>query len=312
MSTTLKIDNFASINVKERTSLAVDINAAATSLTLVNNNNIVASDYILVGRPGSETGEIRVAASVSGATILVTNAITLHHDAYEDVTALIGNQINIYRAPNTNNLQPADGTFTKLATVNIDPDQLSTTYTDANGGDGYWYKFTYFNQTNLAETSLSDSGAARGGGVGNYATLDDIRSAAGFEKNYNISDSYIDGFRRSAQDQVNGSLAGVYVLPFTTPINGFINRITIQLAAGQIKLDQFGKNNEEGQAMIDWAEAQLKSIRGGDLTLTDSTGAVLPQPGGGGTVPGGGMGFSGYPNNKTQDDGFHFYRTKRY
>lgn len=312
MSTTLKIDNYTSVNVKERTSLATDIEPAATSLTLVNNQNIAPGDYILVGNPGSETGEIRVAASVSGATIVVSDAITLRHDAYESVVGLIGNQLKIYRALNVDGTQPADSKFEVYGTpVDIDPDQLSTTYTDPTGGPGYWYKSTFFNSTTSAETALADSGAARGGNVGNYATLDEIRDLAGFKNNRNIADSKIQEFRSNAQDQVNGSLSGVYVIPFVAPINGYINLITKTLAAGFLKLDQFGQSNEDGNEMITWAQAQLKAIRGGDLTLTDAAGNPLPQPGGGG-IDGGGIGFSGYPNNTDQGNGFMFHRTTRY
>lgn len=312
MSVTLEIDNYPQLNIKESTSLAADLNAAATSLTLKNNESIVAADYLLVGRRGSETAELRTVASATGATIVVTDAITLHHDIYEDVTALFGNKIRIYRAANVNGTAPADASFTLLAPVDIDPDQMSTTYTDPDGTAGYWYKYTYYNSTSTAETDLNQTIAVRGGGIGQYETIDNIRSSAGFENNRNITSHYIDGFRRSAQDQINGQLAGVYSIPFTAPINSFISQITKSLAAGHIKLDQFGQTNEEGNSMIAWAEAQLEKIRSGEFTLTDEAGNTLPKPNGGGTLPGTGQGFSGYPNDADQDGGFRFRSTDRY
>lgn len=313
MSVTLKIDNFPQLNIKESTSLAADIDAAATSLTLKNNESIVDGDFLLVGRRGAETSELRTVDSVTGATIAVTDAITLHHDIYEDVTALFGDKIRIYRAPNVNGTAPGDGSFVLLAPVDIDPDQMSTTYTDPDGDAGYWYKYTYYNSTSTAETDLNQTTAVRGGGIGQYESIDNIRNAAGFENNRNITDHYIDGFRRSAQDQINGQLSGVYSIPFTAPINSFISQITKSLAAGHLKLDQFGQNNEEGTSMINWAEAQLAKIRSGEFTLTDEAGNTLPKPNGSGSgTPGGGQGFSGYPNDSEQDGGFRFRATDRY
>lgn len=314
MSVKLEIDNYPSLNIKETTSLAVDVEPAATSLTLLNNNNIVADDSLLVGRRGSETAELRTVDSAAGATIVVTDALTLHHNAYEDVTALFGNKINIYRADNVNGTAPADSTFVLHDTIDIDTDQRSTIYTDPVDDDlnaNYWYKYTYKNSTSSAETDLSQTVAVRGGSVGQYVTIDDIRSAAGFENNRNITAQYIDSFRRSAQDQINGKLAGVYTIPFTAPINGFITQIAKALAAGHIKLDQFGQNNKEGNSMIEWAEAQLEAIRSGEFTLTDAAGNTLPKPGGGGSGNGG-MGFRGYPNDSEQEGGFKFHTDDRY
>ena len=313
MSVTLKIDNYPLLNIKEATSLAADVEPSATSLTLMNNESIVATDFVLIGRRGSETGELRTVASASGATLAVVDALTLHHDAYDDVTALFGDKIRIYRAANTNGTAPSDGSFTLLDPVDIDPDQMSTKFTDPDGSLSYWYKYTYYNSTSTDETDLSQTVAVRGGIIGQYETLDNIRSAAGFENNRNITDYYIDGFRRAAQDQVNGKLSGVYTVPFTAPINSFISQITTSLAAGHIKLDQLGQSNEDGRGMIEWAEEQLEKIRSGSITLTDAAGTTLPKPNGTSSgVTGGGMGMSGYPNDADQDNGFRFRSTDRY
>lgn len=313
MSVILEIDNYPNLNIKETTGLAADLAPATTSLVLTNNENIVEGDFLIVGRRGSETGELRTVDSVTGATIAVTDAITLHHDIYEDVTALMGDVIRIYRAANVNGTAPADGAFTLKDPIEIDVDQASTRYTDDTGSADYWYKYTYYHSVTHVETDLSQTIAVRGGNIGQYATIDDIRSAAGFENNRNITAHYIDGFRRSAQDQINGKLSGVYSLPFLAPINSFITQITESLAAGHIKLAQFGRNNAEGKSMVDWAEAQLDKIRSGELTLTDAAGNTLPQPNDSGSgIDGGRMGFSGLPNDAEQGGGFKFTSDMRY
>lgn len=314
MSVTLKIDNYPQLNVKEIANLAADVEPGATSLTLLNNEGIEANDILIVGRRGSETGELRTVASITGSTIATTDAITLHHDTYEDISVLFGDQLKIYRAQNVNGTAPDDGSFTLLATVDIDADEMATTYTDNIGNADYWYKYTYYNSTSTNQSDLNQVVAVRGGGAGQYETLDNIRSASGFENNRNITDHYIDGFRRSAQAQINGKLAGIYVVPFVAPINDFISQITKSLAAGHIKLDQFGQNNPEGNSMIKWAEEQLENIRSGKYTLTDEAGNTLPEQNGSASdVPGGGgMGFSGYPNASDQEGGFRFRADDRY
>lgn len=314
MSVTLKIDNYPQLNIKEMSGLAADVNPGATSITLQNNDRITDDDFLLVGRRGAESSELRVVQSASGATIVVVDALTLHHDMFEDVSALFGNKIKIYRAPNVNGTVPADSSFSSYGSpVDIDTDQMSTTYTDDAGSADYWYKYTYYNSTSTEETDLNQTLAVRGGGVGEYETIDIIRSAAGFENNRNVTDHYIDGFRRSAQDQINGKLTGVYIVPFISPINSFISQITKSLAAGHIKLDQFGQNNEEGKAMIDWAEEQLEKIRSSAIVLTDEAGNILPKPNGSSTgVDGARMGFSGSPNDSEDGGGFKFTSDMRY
>lgn len=316
MSVTLQIDNYPARNIKEQASLATDVEAGATQVALLNNNNIEQQDFVLIGRRGSETAELQSVASVSGATLITTAALEFRHDAYEDVTALVGSQIKVYRALNINGVAPADSDFVLHETIDIDTDQLSTKYIDATGSADYWYKQTYFNSVNSSETTLDLSRAIRGGVANDYTTIEAIRHTAGFANNRNITDEYVAGFRKTAQDQVNSSLKGVYTLPFVAPINSFISRIATSLAAGYLLIDQYGSfttsQTTNGQDKIDWAEAQLKAIRGGDVTLTDDAGNTLPQPGGGSGVPGGGLGFSGYPNDAEQGGGFKFRSDMRY
>lgn len=297
MSVTLKIDNFAATNIKdnERTQLSADVEAGATSLPIVNSQNFAIGDPVLVGTPGGESGEIRTVAAVVDANTVTIDALQLRHNAYETVTVLRGQSIRIYRANNVDGKQPADNAFTVLEAVAIDPDQLNTTYIDPDGSSEYWYKFTYYNgdADPVVETSLADSGAARGGGIGIYTTVSAIRHDAGFDHNRNLSDTLISEKRKAAQDYINGSLSGIYTVPFTAPINAHIANITMTLAAGYLMLDQYGQDHANGRAKVDWAEKAIKAIRSGDVTLVDQAGSE--------TVTAGGMGFSGQPNASTTD-----------
>lgn len=298
MSVTLKIDNFASTNIKEQSTLAERTGVGAASIKLANNDNMVAGDFILIGSLGSETGEITTVQSSLGATLATVNPLKLEHAQNELVTALLGDAIKLYRAADSNGLQPADGDFSHIQTIPIDPDQLSTTVVDAAGGSGYWYKYTYFNSSSTAETAIADSTAARGGGASNYVTLDAIRNEAGFKNNRNISDATIDLFRRQAQDEVNGQLSGQYEIPFpTNPTNGTIQRITMLLAAGFLQVDQYGpryNTNAQGvNTKVAEARATIERIRTGELRLTNAVGVAQPETDG--------LGFSGFPNSSTAD-----------
>lgn len=296
MPVTLKIPNYTSINVKEQTRLSADLPASSVTLTLRNNNNIVANDYIMIGALGSEVGEITQVQSASGATLVTTVATTLAHLTGDLITALIGNKIRIYRAPNVTSLVPDDSTFALIATISLDPDQLMTSYIDGAGSSSYWYKFTYYNTTNTIETSIGDVTAFRGGGVGQYCSIDSIRQAAGFKNNRNISDDYIDEKRRAAQDTINGSLRGIFTVPFTAPINPMIENITRVMAVGLLQIDQFGvyatNDSNNGTTKVKWATDELDKIKSGQYELTNTDGSNKE-------TPNNGVGFTGWPNGTT-------------
>jgi phage gp36-like protein len=295
MSSSLKIENYTTLNTKERSSIKTDNVLDATTIELVNNNNIVTGDPILIGTPG-ENAEIRTVISITGVNIVTVAALKHVHQAYEPIQVLRGDKLRIYRANNVNGLQPADTSFGLLTTIDIDPDQKETEFIDPDGSADYWYKFTYYNEALNAQTSLAESGSARGGGSGQYCSLDSIRKAAGFEHNQNLTDTLIAQFRTDAQDYINGALTGLYVVPLVAPINAHIAHLTRSLAANYLKEDQYGLTPD-----IDTAIKQLKkdieAIKSGQVQLVDVTGVTQPVNTD--------MGFSGYPNDVTDADGFN-------
>lgn len=318
MSTLLGIDNFNGLNLQERSTLNVDVAIGVTVLPLETAQNIGANDYFIVGILSSENSELCQCLSVSGNNVTAMNPLTLNHSRFEPVTKLFGNQAKVYSAPNINNLAPADSTFTLVSggTINLDTDQNYTPFTDPIGSSDFWYKFTYFNSTNAFETSLADSMAVRGGAVGNYCSIDDIRGEAGFNNNRYITDAMIDAKRQAAQAEINGALAGLYQIPFTNPINPFIVDLTARLAAGLLLTQQFGAyatlNTTNGSAKLKEARGQLNKLQTSQMTLTDAAGNNIEIPGEGS--------FAGWPNDTTAgldgsisgDNGPAFRRTTRY
>lgn len=295
MSATIKIENYTSLNTKEVSSIKTDTVLDATALVLVNNNNIVTDDYILIGTPG-ENAEIRQVVSVDGVNTVNVAALKHIHRAYEPVIALRGNQLRIYRADNVDGKQPADPSFAILQTIDIDPDQLETVFTDPYGSADYWYKFIYFNSTTSSGTSLAESGSGRGGGSGQYCSIDSIRKEAGFEHNRNIADTLIGEKRQAAQDYINGALSGVYIVPLVPPINAHIANLTRILAANYLRENQLGLTSEIDTA-IKQVKKDIDAVRSGQIQLVgvDGVPSTVDED----------KGFSGYPNSTTDADGFN-------
>lgn len=72
-------------------------------------------------------------------------------------------------------MEPEAEAFIVLATREIDPDQMSTYYRDSAGSSGYWYRFTYFNETTMAETDLLELPAVRSANAPHCALVREIR-----------------------------------------------------------------------------------------------------------------------------------------
>lgn len=138
------------IENNEKTMLTADIAAAATSLAVKNNNVFAQNDYVVTGKIGQETTEIRKIASVSGNETIVTDALAHDHESATPIIKIDYNQIKIYRSDTEN------GTYTLLATVDIQVDlPEGTLYDDTTGDTTKWYKIKYYNSTSTAITDYS-------------------------------------------------------------------------------------------------------------------------------------------------------------
>jgi hypothetical protein len=297
MSQTLRLTNFNSLNILEQTQLSAIVNAAATTLVVLNNRDFASGNYILLGVPSSKTSEIVSASGVSGATSITLSAgTTLIHNAYEPVIKLFGDKIRIYRAPNVDGSAPADAAFSLLTTISIDPNDTTTSYTDASGGGDYWYKYTYYNSTSTQETDRTLAAAARGTFTVNYCSTDEIRQEAGFKYAAYIDDTTIDQKRTAAQDEINGTLSSFYDVPFQPPIDSSLKNICITLAAGLLLVAQYSAVSAaltaNGQAKIDSARVELEKLASKQRILVDKQGKALALSGGTG-------GVDGWPNAST-------------
>lgn len=281
MPAKIRLDNFSPSNKIENAILDADSIVGATSLVLKNSHGINANDYIMVGALGGERSELKQVSTINADQVTVTllTAAKEAHSRFETITSLFGNQLKIYRASNVDGTIPADNQFATIVTTPIDPDQLYTDYTDATGSSNYWYKYTYYNSTALTETTLSDAVAVRGGGYGNYCSVDDIRFEGGLKNNRWITDADIDFYRLSAQSEIDATLTGTYSIPFTSPINPMIAEIARKLAAGFLLSKNYGPtstlNTNGGQSKVDEARKLLQQLNAKKITLVDNLGGSL-------------------------------------
>jgi phage gp36-like protein len=276
MATILSIENFAEVNILERTKLAEDVAAAAVDVDVQNADNISEDDPIVIGLPGDESSEIR---HVTGGTApnVTFAALSRAHDKFDPVVALRGDKVRIYRIAHADiaGSLPTDAEFTTegvYATVTLQVDQTWTEYVDSSGGSDYWYKLTYYNSESTDETSLSLMEAVRGGGYLNWVSLEDVRSEAGFEENQWVSDRKISDARDDAESIIKSVLSNAgYDLPLDAPIPGIVKRFARQLAAAYILQAEYGMDAEgtskDGYKKEEVVMERLKMIAKGELAL---------------------------------------------
>ena len=274
MPTTLAIESFSENNIRERSKLSEGADIGAQTLTFESAEGFADGDTIYVGELSREGCEKAVIASVNDAmTVTLSQPLSLRHGRYEAVSSVVGDKIHVYRAANVDGTVPTDAAFSVLATREIDPDQLSTYFTDPAGNSNYWYRYTYYNEISLAETDLDDSDARRGDDFGHYASLGEIRKEAGFENAFNLSDTVVDQQRRAAESEINTALASKYSVPFS-PVPEIIHTLTVQLAAGLLLQNAY-RGTDRGKDKLKAARDLIKALQTGDQTITDENGSAI-------------------------------------
>lgn len=295
MVQTLSLTNFGGANLINggRTQLVGqgEIAAGSSSLTVENTDNYVATGFIILGATGSSNAEMVQAARIPAeGQIVLSYPTLLPHAPNEDVYALFGDQLQVYRASNVDGSQPADITFSPLGgPITIDPNSTTTSFTDPAGGGAFWYKYTYCNSITGARTELPSSRAARGTFTVEYCTLGEIRQEAGFQNAVYVSDAQIDLKRQWACDKVHGRLNKFYEIPLQPPIPDTLRQIVISLAAGALRKAQYSAVSDSkmnGQSMIDDGMLALDELVIKEEELMTKDGKSLALEGGVGEAGG--------------------------
>lgn len=261
MAEPLTIDN-TGVPIIERSQLAADALATDTALTLVSSANMQENQFVLVVGFGQETAELRGITGITG-NVLTVPGLSNAHRSQTLVFILQADRYRVYRAANVDGTVPTFVLGDLLAELDIDVDDVQTTYVDSTGGSGYWYKVTQYNSLADSETALEDSTAVRGGGTGDYATMADIREDAGFEQSYNLPDATVSRYRRRAQAEIDSKLGAYFTVPFAV-VPEAIHDITCILAAGWLQLKDYGAfgdgTNKDGREKLKEAREWLGII----------------------------------------------------
>jgi len=144
----------------EQSYLTTAYQPGVTTILVRNNERFINGQKIMVGFPGFERTEIiTVNGAVTAGQSLTVTATKFAHDADDPVYALKWDQIKITRSTSG-----IDGSYSSLATVNIDVDNKSllTIYDDTTGLTSYYYKATYFDSVNTLESEPTDPIAGSG------------------------------------------------------------------------------------------------------------------------------------------------------
>jgi phage gp36-like protein len=302
MANTILADNLTSRNLKERTYLAADVAAGATTLTVDNATQFVSGDFIYLAPFGDQACEkVTVSITPTGAsTLTLTSAIKFAHRRGEEVTSVYGDQIQFMYALNVDGTAPAASDFQVLATVNLDTNEPVTVYTDTNAlaeldPSSRWYAYVYKNSVSAGTTDVNEIIPARGDDYGHYCTIEDIRTETGLARNKNIPDTVFDDVRNDVESEINATLVTSYSLPLSSPVPYLVRRIAKLLAAGYILTNQYGvfsqgtTSAKEGEAKLKKGQDLLAKIDDHEYTLVDSTGTSLINQ----------SQISGWPNSST-------------
>ncbi len=295
----ITIENFPASNINEISNLTADALAAQKVIAIENPDSFIHNQYCLLGDLGKETTEVKKIDTATGKSITFTENLVSNHYRNEPIRSIRANQVKIYKAPNVDGTVPSDATFVLLTTITLQGDQLNTTYVDTDGGDGYWYKYTFYNDVSLEETPLGNVEATRGGNYGHYVTVDEVRQEAGLTNNRYIADELIFTKLIESESEVNASLViGGYDLPLTE-VPQDVKNATKLLAAGYILTIDYGPEfagtNKDGEKKIKMARDILSGIETGDKPLVSSAGVDMSAAN---------SGVSGYPDDSAPDPMF--------
>src|SRR5262249_15826714 len=156
----------------------------------LNNDNIAANDYIVIGQEGSEKAELQLVSSVSGNTTVTVGTLKFDHKKNEPIRKYRFNQRKFYGS------ETETGTYTELTSdgspVTIQTEDPQGTLLEYTGSDYLFFKATYYNSTTVEETDTEDAQAAQGDESNRYTSIYNIRKAAGMVDNTYITDGYIE------------------------------------------------------------------------------------------------------------------------
>lgn len=145
----LKANNTSLLSGAKYSYLSANYASGSTSLALISATGFQAGDYILVGELGSETSEIAQVGSITSNTLTLIGATTTSfaHPESTKVTILPYNQVKFFWTSTA-----TFDTLVPLATVNVQAESQSTSFTDGNHSSGFGW-FVYYRSLTLGDST---------------------------------------------------------------------------------------------------------------------------------------------------------------
>ena len=165
----------------QTTKLTAALAAAGTAVTAENTTGIVAGDYVVFGNVGDEKTECKLLSAVASTTAATTAAVDFAHSIGAPMTKTHYNQVRIQSASSET------GTYSTLATVDIQWDAEHTLYEHTAGASTTWYKFAYYDADDNNITDYSDAIQATGYKVRSLgAMIARIRTILRIKNDYDV------------------------------------------------------------------------------------------------------------------------------
>ncbi len=130
-----------------RTTLAAQIAAAGTAMSVLDNNGFTDNDWFIIGEPGdSETEENDVNGAVTrGQSVTVTNTLKFAHELDAPVTKINERKITIYGSATDGGALVA--IVATGAAVDIDWNNEFTEYVDTTDASDLYYVVKFYDGT---------------------------------------------------------------------------------------------------------------------------------------------------------------------
>lgn len=252
--------------------ISTDYNAGVTEITLDNAEQFVTGKYVIVGREGDESAELR-RITVSGNKLTLASATTFPHYHNELVTQLDYDQRKLYyRETSAGDWTHVSSGSPKTIAVSS---PLGTLMEDSAGESTYEYVCTYYDSGGNVETEQDDCTVVEATSESvNLCSIQSIRVSAGWQDNIYVSDVRLDEARQQAQGEVWASLRRKYTFPLTK-YSSFLERIVIDMAVGYLFIDEYGMDVQnvalDGYKRLEDAKIRLDRLRTGEMTLYDES-----------------------------------------
>jgi hypothetical protein len=254
-----------------RTWFSADHEAGVTTINVKNSSQFEAGKYVILGREGDETSELRKIESTTDTTLVIDSATVFAHYIDQICTQIDYNQRKLYSRA-TSIADWAEVSSDSPKDIAVDS-PLGTQFEDVAGISTTRYICTYYNEFSAVETSQDDAVVVTGTESSvNLCSIGQIKNSAGWQDNPYISNSRIDEVRQQVQGEVWSRLHNRYSFPLTRN-SSFLQKIVVDMSVGYLFLDEYGQGVQnvalDGQKRLDDARARLEELATGAVDLYD-------------------------------------------